>query len=304
LQVIDGDISAISWLVRELCGLTLDASKGYLIESRLGGIASEAGCATFAELAYKARSPDGQAIRTAIVDAITTRETLFFRDQSPFETLQNKVLPDLIDARAKGPNARRLRVLSAACSTGQEPYSIVMTICEAVPEAVHRDVNVLGIDISNAAVRQASLGWYGAHEIQRGMKPHLLAKYFRQDNGYWKVKDELRAMITFARRNLLQPFADLGPFDIIFCRNVAIYFDAESRRDLFLRLASRLTPDGYLFVGSSESLADLGPQFVPCHRCRGTYYQPGMKSPLPVGQANSSVLLVRRSLVGAASGAA
>jgi chemotaxis protein methyltransferase CheR len=272
--MIDGDVSAISRLVHDLCGLTLDASKGYLIESRLGGIAQAAGCATFSELAYKARSADNRAIQTAIVDAITTQETLFFRDESPFDTLQHKVLPDLIDARSDTPLARRLRVLSAACSTGQEPYSIAIRINEALPDVALWDVNILGVDISNAAIRQASLGRYANHEIQRGMKPHLLARYFREEAGGWKVKDELRAMMTFGRRNLLQPFADLGPFDVIFCRNVAIYFNAESRRDLFLRLADRLTPDGCLFVGSSECLVDLGPRFAPRHHCRGTYYQP------------------------------
>jgi chemotaxis protein methyltransferase CheR len=276
LQVSDGDISAISRLVHELCGLTLDTSKEYLIQSRLGGIAEATGCATFAELAYRARCANNQAIRTAIVDAITTHETLFFRDQSPFETLQYKVLPDLIDARSGGPYAKRLRILSAACSTGQEPYSIAITLCETLPNVACWDVNVLGIDISNAAIRQASLGWYAEHEIQRGMKPHLLTKYFRPERNGWKVKDELRGMTSFSRRNLLEPMADLGPFDIIFCRNVAIYFDPQTRRDLFFRLVDRLKPDGYLFVGSSECLSDLGPQFVPCHRCRGTYYHGSM----------------------------
>jgi chemotaxis protein methyltransferase CheR len=274
LQVTDGDILAISRLVHDLCGLTLDTSKGYLIQSRLGEIAQSAGCATFLDLAYKARSADNRAIQTAIVDAITTQETLFFRDESPFDTLQHKILPDLIDARSSGLSARRLRVLSAACSTGQEPYSIAITICETIPDVARWDVNIFGVDISNAAIRQASLGRFANHEIQRGMKPQLLEKYFRKEAGGWQVKDELRGLTTFGRRNLLQPFADLGPFDVIFCRNVAIYFDAESRRDLFLRLADRLTPDGCLLVGSSECLADLGPRFVPCQRCRGTYYQP------------------------------
>ncbi|MCE5266910.1 MAG: protein-glutamate O-methyltransferase CheR [Planctomycetaceae bacterium] len=274
MQVIDGDILAISRLVYELCGLTLDASKGYLIESRLGDIAKTAGCANFAELAQKARSADGRAIQTAIIDAITTQETLFFRDQSPFDTLQYKVLPDLIDARAGTPFARRLRILSAACSTGQEPYSIAITLCETLPDAALWNINIQGVDISNAAIRQASYGHFADIEMQRGMKPHLMTKYFQREPGGWKAKDELRAMMTFSRRSLLQPIADMGPFDVIFCRNVAIYFDAPTRRELFFRLADRLTPDGCLFVGSSECLVDLGPRFAPRHHCRGTYYQP------------------------------
>jgi chemotaxis protein methyltransferase CheR len=278
LHAVDSDIVAISRIVHDLCGLVLDASKGYLIESRLRGIAQAAGCANFSDLATRARAGN-RTIQNAIVDAITTQETLFFRDDSPFATLQHKVLPDLIDAKTGTPGARRLRVLSAACSTGQEPYSIAMTLCETVPDIAIWNVNVLGVDISNLAIRQASLGRYATHEIQRGMKPHLLAKYFREKEGGWEVKDELRAMISFSHRNLLQPIADLGPFDIIFCRNVAIYFDVETRRDLFLRLADRLAPGGYLFVGSSECLVDLGPRFATRHHCRGTYYQPSMPAP-------------------------
>jgi chemotaxis protein methyltransferase CheR len=281
LQVINGDVLAISRLVHDLCGLTLDASKGYLIESRLGAIAEAAGCASFSDLAYMARSADGRTIQNAIIDAITTQETLFFRDQSPYDVLQNKVLPDLIDAKSGGLFTRRLRILSAACSRGQECYSIAMTACETLPNIALWDVNVLGIDISNAAVRQASLGHYTSHEIQRGMTPQLLEKYFREKGGHWEVKDELRAIMTFGRRNLLEPITDLGPFDVIFCRNVAIYFDAQTRRDLFLRLADRLTPEGCLFVGSSECLVDLGPRFIPRHHCHGTYYQPLM-SPAPI----------------------
>jgi chemotaxis protein methyltransferase CheR len=274
LQATADDILAVSRLVRDLCGLTLDASKGYLIESRLGEIARAAGCASFTELAYKAGAAGDRLLQNAIIDAITTQETLFFRDSSPFDALQHKVLPDLIDRRAGAPRAKRLRVWSAGCSTGQEPYSIAMTLCEAIPDVSSWDINVLGTDISNAAIRQASMGRYAKHEIQRGMKPHLLARHFREEAGGWKVKDQLRAMVTFGRRNLLEPFVDLGPFDVIFCRNVAIYFDPPTRRDLFRRVADRLTRDGRLFVGSSECLLDLGLQFLPQHYCHATYYLP------------------------------
>jgi chemotaxis protein methyltransferase CheR len=274
LQITSEDISAIARIVQELCGLTLDATKGYLIESRLATIATAAGCATFQDLAQKARLPSNQTLRHEIIDAITTQETLFFRDDSPFAALQHKALPDLIDGKARTAFPKRLRIWSAACSTGQEPYSLAMTLSEILPAVATWDINILGTDISNAAIRQASMGQYAKHEIQRGMKTPLLTKYFREESAGWRIKDELRGMVTFARRNLLEPFANLGPFDVIFCRNVAIYFNAETRRNLFLRLAERLTPTGYLFVGSSECLTDLGPQFVPQHHCRGTYYQP------------------------------
>jgi chemotaxis protein methyltransferase CheR len=274
VQVTGDDLTTISRLVHDLCGLVLDASKGYLVESRLSQIAEQAGCRSFAELAAKARDGRDRALRNAVIDAITTQETLFFRDGAPFEALRNRVLPDLIDRRENTANARRLRIWSAACSTGQEPYSIAITLRETLPDPDLWDVNILATDISNAAIRQASMGRFAVHEINRGMDPLKLNRYFDRDGEYWRAKGEVRAMVAFAHRNLLDPFFDLGPFDVIFCRNVAIYFDAETRKSLFLRLAERLTTDGCLFVGSSECLIDIGPQFVPHNHCRATYYMP------------------------------
>ena len=163
------------------------------------------------------------------------------------------------------------------------PLSIAMTLCELIPDVFSWDVNVLATDISDAAIKQASLGEYSEHEIQRGMSPHLLNKHFTRKADGWKVKDELRSLIAFDRRNLLKPLTGLGPFDVIFCRNVAIYFDAETRRDLFRRLADRLATEGYLFVGSSESLSDVGPDFVPQHHCRGVFYQPNKRGKTAMG---------------------
>ena len=244
MQVTREDIAAISRLVYRLCGLILDETKGYLIDSRLARIATTASCSTFRELADKASLPSQRTLQTEIIDAITTQETLFFRDGSPFEVLQHKVLPDLIDGKAATAIPRRLRLWSAACSTGQEPYSLAMALCETIPGISSWNVNVLATDISNAAIKQASMGRYAKHEIQRGMKPGLLTRYFIEEPGSWKVKDELRALVSFSRRNLLESLNDLGPFNVIFCRNVAIYFDPKTRHSLFHRLADRLTPDG------------------------------------------------------------
>jgi chemotaxis protein methyltransferase CheR len=274
VQVIDKEIPMVAGLVEKLCGVILDETKGYLIESRLSSLAEAVGCASFSEFCHKASYSGDQTIHNRIIDAITTQETLFFRDNSPFEALQHKVIPDLIDAKAGSVFPRRIRIWSAACSTGQEVYSIAMTLCELLPDIAEWDVKILGTDISDSAVKQASLGRYAKHEIQRGMKPGVLQKYFIEGKDGWRVKDELRFLAAFRRRNLLEPFADLGLFDIIFCRNVAIYFDAQAKCSLFLRAANQLTPGGYLFVGSSESLADLGPRFAPRYHCRGVYYQP------------------------------
>jgi chemotaxis protein methyltransferase CheR len=277
MQVIEMEIAMVADLVEELCGIVLDNSKGYLIESRLGGLAEAHGCNNFTEFCRKARNGD-PTLRSRIIDAITTQETLFFRDSSPFEALKHKAIPELIDAKTGTMFSKRIRIWSAACSTGQEVYSIAMTLCELIPDILKWDIKILGTDISDSAVKQASLGRYAKHEIQRGMKPAFLQKYFVEGKDDWRVKDELRCFSSFQRRNLLEPFTDLGLFDIIFCRNVAIYFDATTKRNLFHRLTRQMTSDGYLFVGSSESLAEFGSQFVPQYHCRAIFYQPNKKT--------------------------
>lgn len=278
MQVTTEDVRSVARLVDELCGVVLDDSKGYLVESRLGDLAKAAGCATYRDLCQKARSSADRGLQTKIIDAITTQETLFFRDNSPFEALRHKALPELIDAKARTAFPKRIRIWSAACSTGQEPYSIAMALCEALPDVASWDINILATDISDAAIKTASRGWYGRYEVQRGMSPQLLANYFVEQRGGWQIKDQVRALVCFQHRNLLLPFAGMGPFDAIFCRNVAIYFDAARRKDLFHRLAERLTTDGFLFVGASESLLDLGPRFTPRNHCRASYYQPNKAS--------------------------
>jgi len=272
MQVKPEEIPDIDRLVSELCGVVLDETKGYLIDSRLGGVAEAAGCASFSDFFQKARS--NRTLQNQIIDAITTQETLFFRDTSPFEALKHKAIPETIDAKSGTTFAKRLRIWSAACSTGQEPYSIAMTLCDLLPDLASWDINILATDICDSAIAQASLGRYAPHEIQRGLAPNMLPKYFREESGGWRVKEELRSLIRFDRRNLLEPFTGMGPFDIIFCRNVAIYFETDVKRDLFNRLADLLTPEGYLFAGSSESLANLDARFIPQHHCRGIFYQP------------------------------
>ena len=246
----------------------LDETKGYLVESRLGQLARDRGCATYRDLCLRARATGDRGLQQKIIDAITTQETLFFRDGSPFDALQHRILPDLIDACRRG--AARSAEGQSGCDSGRPPaaparslISLAMVLRETLPNFASWDLSILATDISDAAIAQASRGRYAAHEIDRGMRASLLPKYFTPQPGGWQVKDEIRGMVSFQRRNLLQPFTELGTFDVIFCRNVAIYFDAARRRDLFLRLAERLAPGGAIFVGSSESLLDLGPRFAP-----------------------------------------
>ncbi|MBI9017173.1 MAG: protein-glutamate O-methyltransferase CheR [Phycisphaerae bacterium] len=274
MQVTSEEIQVIAKLVYDLCGVILDQTKGYLIESRLSSVAQEVGCQTFSELYYKARYDHEKALQTKIVDAITTQETLFFRDDSPFEALQHKAIPEMVDSKAKTAFPKRLRIWSAACSTGQEPYSIGMILSELIPDIHSWDINILATDISDTAIKLASRGSYMAHEIQRGMKPAMLDKYFIQEGTTYRIKDEIRALVSFQQRNLHKPFIGLGPFDIVFCRNVAIYFNPADKKSLFNRIADAMVPEGYLFVGFAESLMDVGTNFVPQHHCRSVFYQP------------------------------
>lgn len=265
-------------LVFELCGVYLDETKEYLIEGRLRQICEELGCDTYSKLVDFAA--ESITLQTRIVDALTTNETLFFRDQSPFEALRHRAIPALVDARAGTENARRLRIWSAACSSGQEAYSIAMTLADLIPDIHAWDIQIVGSDVSNTVIEQAGRGIYSALEVERGVSLEHLDKYFvAMSRGRWRVREEIRQMCRFERRNLIKPLLGVGHFDVIFCRNVAIYFTPTDRRDLFRRMVSRLADDGYLFVGSSECLSDLGEQFTPHRHCRSVYYQPNLRTP-------------------------
>jgi chemotaxis protein methyltransferase CheR len=273
------DIDAICGLVIDLCGVYLDESKSYLIESRLAELVKRSGCANYVELASRIRCAADHALRNELIDAITTNETTFFRDQSPFDALAHDVIPSLIECKAGSHPPKRIRIWSAACSTGQEAYSIAMSLSEILPDIHHRDVTILGTDISDLAISRASRGWYSNHEVERGLTADRLNRFLHPQADGWQVNDSLRGLVTFQRYNLLDPRPISGKFDIIFCRNVAIYFTPAARRKLFHRLATMLTPTGYLFVGSQESLADLATHFSPQQHSRAVFYRPNLLQP-------------------------
>jgi chemotaxis protein methyltransferase CheR len=276
LELSNEDIDAVCRLVNDLCGIYWDESKSYLIGPRLSSLAKETNCETYSELVRKIRAGLTPQVEEKFVDAVTTNETLWFRDNSPFEALRYKILPELIDDKSGGLFPKRLRIWSAACSTGQEPYSIAIALQETIPCIHEWDIQIAGTDISPSAVEHASRGVYSGMEISRGMDPLKLRRYFTQQGDAWKIRDEIRALCSFMRRNLHQPFADLGTFDIIFCRNVAIYFTEEDRRVLFERAAKSLAPNGWIIVGSSESLSSLGHNWRPQQHCRSNCYRPNM----------------------------
>ena len=275
IKISPDELKVVSQYIHEISGIYLDQSKSYLFETRLSSIAESHGCTSYRELQQKAKLDPTKKIERAIVDAITTNETLFFRDKGPFELLQHKILPEMIDARTPktGMMKTNLRIWSAAASTGQELYSIAIVIKELLRDLSKYNISLLGTDISDAAIAQASYGKYNKFEIERGLERAVLQKYFSLFGDSWKIKDEIRSMVNFRKFNLMQPFTSLGKFDIIFCRNVAIYFTLQDRTKLFNKIADALADDGFLVIGSTESLTGVCSRFVPKRHLRSIFYQ-------------------------------
>lgn len=274
IKIAPTELKIISQYIQSISGIYLDQSKSYLFETRLSAIAERNGCTSYKELQAKANRDPSKKIEKEIIDAITTNETLFFRDKGPFELLRHKIIPEIIDKRSSTPGQKsKIKIWSAASSTGQELYSIALVIKELLKNDPNYSFTLLGTDISDAVIAQASLGKYNRFEIERGLSPQYLQKYFTLFGDTWKIKDDIRAMVNFKKINLMQPFTALGKFDIIFCRNVAIYFTLADRTKLFTKLADSLADDGYLIIGSTESLSGVCPKFVPKRHLRSIFYQ-------------------------------
>jgi chemotaxis protein methyltransferase CheR len=262
--------------IHSICGVQLDEKKQYLIESRLSRLLEQTGSSSYTGLYQKARMDGTGAIERSIINAITTGETSFFRDDAPYQLLRHKILPDLIDRRNGAASGKiRIRIWSAACSSGQEVYSIAMVLREVLGAAEKYDIRLIGTDISPEAVQRASLGVYNSLEGSRGIDEAKLSRYFTKQDGNWKVRDEIRAMASFRTVNLLRDFSSLGQFDIIFCRNVAIYFSDRDKASLFGRMEKSLASDGYLVIGATESLAGICPQLAAKNYLRAVFYQRG-----------------------------
>ncbi len=276
-EITSEEIDAVCNLVSDLCGICWDESKSYLIEPRLGSLLEQANCENYKDFTRKVRAELVPGLKEQVIDAVTTNETLWFRDESPFEALRHKVIPELIDDKGTSMYPKRFRVWSAACSTGQEPYSIAMAFADTISDIESWDIQILGTDISPSAVEHASQGIYNELEIGRGMDSSHLMKHFVNRGKDRQVNEKIRSMCRFEQRNLHDSMAGLGPFDIIFCRNVAIYFSPEDQKKLFDSLASVLTPNGWIFVGSSESLTRQGPQWQAQQHCRSNCYRPNME---------------------------
>jgi chemotaxis protein methyltransferase CheR len=275
LKISPEEIRLITRYIRDISGINLDESKKYLLETRLNAIAEAEGCGNYQEFYAKAKKDASKAIERKIIDAISTNETLFFRDASLFQLLQHKIFPEMIDARTpKIPSMKTpLKVWSAASSTGQELYSVAIILKELLGNLSKYNIKLLGTDISDAAIAQASSGKFNKFEMERGLAPDKMHKYFTMTGQTWKINDQIRSMVNFRKINLMLPFTGLGKFDIVLCRNVAIYFTPEDRKKLFNKIADALEPDGYLLIGSTESLTGICPRFIPKRHLRSIFYQ-------------------------------
>lgn len=270
------EFQILSRYIREITGIHLDSSKSYLVENRFLSLLQQYGCASYGDLYSKARNDASRTIQRKMVDAITTGETLFFRDTSPFELLQHKLLPDLIDRKNRAGGGRlpvSIRIWSAASSTGQEIYSIAIVLKELLGDLSRYSIRLVGTDISDQAIATASRGIFNKFEIERGMPKEKLTRYFTAEGDTWKIKDEIRAMATFRHLNLMEDFSSVGTFDIIFCRNVAIYFSEEDKVRLFNRMARALEPEGSLIIGSTETLNGVCPLFESQRYLRSVFYK-------------------------------
>ncbi len=274
IKLLPEEQKILAQYVYTLCGITLDESKGYLIESRLANLVETTGCGSYSGLVLRSRSDSSRALERRIVDAITTNETSFFRDTSPFDLLRHKIIPDLIDRRAR-TGSSRIRIWSAACSTGQELYSIAILLKELLGDPDRYGVRLMGTDISDDAVARASRGIFSPIEISRGLTDAQRTKYFTPAASGFQIRDEIRGMASFRKMNLFADLSALGKFDVIFCRNVAIYFTERDRIGLFGRIERALDADGYLIVGAMESLNGICPQFESKRHLRSVYYQVG-----------------------------
>jgi chemotaxis protein methyltransferase CheR len=261
------DYDFLRRLLKERSGLDLSADKQYLVESRLIPLARKAGLPGLPELVQKLRGGT-EVLTTEVVEAMTTNETFFFRDKVPFDHLKATIMPELLQARA---SRRSLRIWCAASSTGQEPYSIAMCLKELGAALTGWRVEIIATDLSQGVLEKSRAGLFSQFEVQRGLPIQLLVKHFVQTGELWQLNADIRAMVQFRQFNLLQDFSHLGAFDIIFCRNVLIYFDQDTKTNVFGRLAKVIEPDGFLMLGAAETVVGLTEAFRPYPNRRGLY---------------------------------
>jgi chemotaxis protein methyltransferase CheR len=261
------DYEYLRKLLKDHSGLDLSSDKQYLIESRLLPLSRKAGLSDIGELVQKVKGGSA-SLTTQVVEAMTTNETFFFRDKIPFEHFRNTIMPEILQARA---GRKSIRIWCAAGSTGQEPYSLAMCLKEMGATLAGIRVEILATDLSQEVLEKSKAGIYSQFEVQRGLPIQLLVKYFKQIGELWQINPDIRAMVSHRQLNLLHDFSQLGVFDVIFCRNVLIYFDQDTKINIFNRLAKAIEADGFLALGAAETVVGLTETFKPHPERRGLY---------------------------------
>ena len=259
----------LATLLKKRSGLTLTDDKVYLVESRLLPIARSHNLQSVSDLYNRLRSSPTEDLMVEVTEAMTTNESSFFRDIKPYDQLRQVLLPMLMEPLSM---QKRIRIWSAACSTGQEPYSIAMCLQEDAAKLPGWTFDIIATDLASKVVNKAKQGTYSQFEVQRGMPTMMLLKYFTSlPDTSWQIKDNIKTMVQFKLQNLLEPYAALGQFDLVFCRNVLIYFDEDTKVAITEKMARTLPPHGILVLGSTETLIDPKGLFVPVPDVRGAY---------------------------------
>lgn len=275
------DFDFICQILKTRSGLLLTNDKAYLLESRLLPVARKWKLATFDDLVRLIRTKNDEAVIRDVVEAMTTNESFFFRDTKPFDQFKQICLPALTKARA---GSKTIRIWSAACSSGQEGYSLAMILAEMGAQLAGWKIEIIGTDLSGEILQRAKDGLYSQFEVQRGLPITLLVKYFTQVGDRWKISDAIRSKVQFREWNLLNDPSPLGKFDIVFCRNVLIYFDQPTKTKVLAGIAKQMPEDGYLFLGGAETVLGISDKFQLLPGQRGIYgLTGGIKAPQAFG---------------------
>ena len=265
-------------LLKERSGLVLSADKQYLVESRLIPLARRSGLTGISDLVTKMKGGGAEPLIVSVVEAMTTNETFFFRDKVPFDHFRETIMPTMLEARK---NRRSIRIWCAASSTGQEPYSLAMILKDMGAALSGWRFEIVATDLSQEVLEKSKSGIFSQFEVQRGLPIQLLVKYFTQNGELWQINSELRSMVQHRQLNLLNDFSHLGMFDVVFCRNVLIYFDQDMKTDVLNRLGKVTERDGFLALGAAETVVGLTEAFKPYADKRGLYapHSPDEKMP-------------------------
>ena len=277
------DFEFICQILRDRSGLVLTNDKAYLLESRLLPVARKWKLATFDDLVRVIRTKMDEAVVRDVVEAMTTNESFFFRDTKPFDQFKALVLPALLKSRAA---SRTIRIWSAACSSGQEPYSLAMILSEMTAQLNGWKIEIVGTDLSTEILNRAKEGMYSQFEVQRGLPITMLVKYFSQIGDRWQINAKIRGMVQYREFNLLQDPMTLGRFDVVFCRNVLIYFDQPTKTRVLNSVAKLMPEDGFLFLGGAETVLGITDKFQMVPGQRGVYgvasaNASGARQPMP-----------------------